>query len=231
MVTHDPVAASYADRVVFLADGRFVGQLDGPTAGDGRRADDASRCLVGQQLAAAVPEVQSDDPAGAAHAAVPHQGGSSRRSSRCSLGAAIVMACGGLMETGIRSQRPTPKGWPVRRSWWPATRRYKLASGGRGTPLPEPVRIPAWWRRPSPRCQVLRRWCRWCRSRRPCCATAGRWRAVAGARLGVRQAGAVQADRRERRRGAAARWCWTPAPPSGRRRESAAGCRSLVRGE
>lgn len=32
MVTHDPVAASYADRVVFLADGRFVDVLDGPTA-------------------------------------------------------------------------------------------------------------------------------------------------------------------------------------------------------
>jgi putative ABC transport system ATP-binding protein len=32
MVTHDPVAASYADRVVFLADGRLVGQLLRPTA-------------------------------------------------------------------------------------------------------------------------------------------------------------------------------------------------------
>jgi putative ABC transport system ATP-binding protein len=32
MVTHDPVAASYADRVVFLADGRLVGQLARPTA-------------------------------------------------------------------------------------------------------------------------------------------------------------------------------------------------------
>ncbi|MGK4580157.1 ABC transporter ATP-binding protein [Kitasatospora sp. HPMI-4] len=32
MVTHDPVAASYADRVVFLADGRFVGELHQPTA-------------------------------------------------------------------------------------------------------------------------------------------------------------------------------------------------------
>ena len=31
MVTHDPVAASYADRVVFLADGRFVGELRQPT--------------------------------------------------------------------------------------------------------------------------------------------------------------------------------------------------------
>jgi putative ABC transport system ATP-binding protein len=32
MVTHDPVAASYADAVLFLADGRVVGQLDRPTA-------------------------------------------------------------------------------------------------------------------------------------------------------------------------------------------------------
>ncbi|MFG2717451.1 ABC transporter ATP-binding protein [Streptomyces sp. NPDC048416] len=32
MVTHDPVAASHADRVLFLADGRFVSHLDRPTA-------------------------------------------------------------------------------------------------------------------------------------------------------------------------------------------------------
>ncbi|MER7459579.1 ABC transporter ATP-binding protein [Micromonospora sp. NPDC126480] len=32
MVTHDPVAASHADRVVFLADGRFVRDLAEPTA-------------------------------------------------------------------------------------------------------------------------------------------------------------------------------------------------------
>lgn len=31
MVTHDPVAAGYADRVVFLADGRIVDDLDDPT--------------------------------------------------------------------------------------------------------------------------------------------------------------------------------------------------------
>ncbi len=30
MVTHDPAAASYADRVVFLKDGRIVDELDGP---------------------------------------------------------------------------------------------------------------------------------------------------------------------------------------------------------
>jgi putative ABC transport system ATP-binding protein len=32
MVTHDPNGAAYADRVVFLADGKVVGQLDDPTA-------------------------------------------------------------------------------------------------------------------------------------------------------------------------------------------------------
>ncbi|MEW2549254.1 ABC transporter ATP-binding protein [Streptomyces sp. NPDC047002] len=32
MVTHDPVAAAYADRVVFLADGRVVDEMYGPTA-------------------------------------------------------------------------------------------------------------------------------------------------------------------------------------------------------
>ncbi|MFI5675156.1 ABC transporter ATP-binding protein [Streptomyces cellulosae] len=31
MVTHDPVAASYADSVLFLADGRLAGRMDGPT--------------------------------------------------------------------------------------------------------------------------------------------------------------------------------------------------------
>jgi putative ABC transport system ATP-binding protein len=32
MVTHDPTAASHADRVVFLADGRIIGELAEPTA-------------------------------------------------------------------------------------------------------------------------------------------------------------------------------------------------------
>jgi putative ABC transport system ATP-binding protein len=32
MVTHDPSAASYADRVVFLADGRIVDEIQEPTA-------------------------------------------------------------------------------------------------------------------------------------------------------------------------------------------------------
>jgi putative ABC transport system ATP-binding protein len=32
MVTHDPVAAAYADRVLFLADGRIVDEILDPTA-------------------------------------------------------------------------------------------------------------------------------------------------------------------------------------------------------
>lgn len=32
IVTHDPRAASYADRVVFLADGRIVDEMRSPTA-------------------------------------------------------------------------------------------------------------------------------------------------------------------------------------------------------
>ncbi len=31
MVTHDPRAASFADRVVFLADGRIVDEMGSPT--------------------------------------------------------------------------------------------------------------------------------------------------------------------------------------------------------
>jgi putative ABC transport system ATP-binding protein len=31
MVTHDPVAASYSDRIVFLADGRIVDEMTEPT--------------------------------------------------------------------------------------------------------------------------------------------------------------------------------------------------------
>jgi putative ABC transport system ATP-binding protein len=32
MVTHDPIAASYADRIVFLADGQIVDEMHQPTA-------------------------------------------------------------------------------------------------------------------------------------------------------------------------------------------------------
>jgi putative ABC transport system ATP-binding protein len=45
MVTHDPIAASYADRVVFLADGRAVDEIDRPTA---RRVLDRMKSLGGE---------------------------------------------------------------------------------------------------------------------------------------------------------------------------------------
>jgi putative ABC transport system ATP-binding protein len=32
IVTHDPVAAGYADRVVFLADGKIVDEMHEPTS-------------------------------------------------------------------------------------------------------------------------------------------------------------------------------------------------------
>ena len=37
MVTHDPIAAAYADRVVLLADGRIAGEIDKPDQGVGHR--------------------------------------------------------------------------------------------------------------------------------------------------------------------------------------------------
>jgi putative ABC transport system ATP-binding protein len=49
MVTHDPAAASYADRVLFLADGRIVDEMAAPTAErvlDRMKAFDASGRVV-----------------------------------------------------------------------------------------------------------------------------------------------------------------------------------------
>ena len=42
MVTHDPVAAAYTDRVVFLADGRVVDEVREPGPGAGARDHDAA---------------------------------------------------------------------------------------------------------------------------------------------------------------------------------------------
>jgi putative ABC transport system ATP-binding protein len=55
MVTHDPVAAAYADRVLFLADGRFVGELADPTAT--RIAERMTRLDVGSEQPA-IPDQQ-----------------------------------------------------------------------------------------------------------------------------------------------------------------------------
>jgi putative ABC transport system ATP-binding protein len=49
MVTHDPVAAAYADRVVYLADGRVAGELRDPTA------QSAAARMTGLELAGVRP--------------------------------------------------------------------------------------------------------------------------------------------------------------------------------
>jgi len=45
MVTHDPAAAAYADRVVLIADGRIAGQIDDPTPESVLAGLDALRSL------------------------------------------------------------------------------------------------------------------------------------------------------------------------------------------
>ena len=45
MVTHDPAAAAYADRVVLLADGRIAGQIDDPTPASVLAGLDALRAV------------------------------------------------------------------------------------------------------------------------------------------------------------------------------------------
>ena len=46
MVTHDPSAAAWADRVVFMADGRLAGELHAPDGRAGRRAPDRAGGLT-----------------------------------------------------------------------------------------------------------------------------------------------------------------------------------------
>ena len=45
MVTHDPVAAGHAHEVLFLADGRVVDHMSGPTPQAGARPDEGARWL------------------------------------------------------------------------------------------------------------------------------------------------------------------------------------------
>jgi putative ABC transport system ATP-binding protein len=59
MVTHDPAAASYADRVLFLADGRIVDEMTAPTAArvlERMKAfDDGGHDVDAETVAAAAP--------------------------------------------------------------------------------------------------------------------------------------------------------------------------------
>ena len=47
MVTHDPTAAAYADRVILIADGRIAGDIDNPTPESVLAGLDALRTLEG----------------------------------------------------------------------------------------------------------------------------------------------------------------------------------------
>ncbi|MBX3093943.1 MAG: ABC transporter ATP-binding protein [Cryobacterium sp.] len=51
MVTHDPIAASYADRILFLADGRVVDDVVSSGAG-GMSAEEISRYMLSAEAAA-----------------------------------------------------------------------------------------------------------------------------------------------------------------------------------
>jgi putative ABC transport system ATP-binding protein len=64
MVTHDPVAASYADRIIFLADGRIVDEMREPTAED--VLDRLKRLDIGAEVGS---ELDTGLHAAAAHAA------------------------------------------------------------------------------------------------------------------------------------------------------------------
>src|SRR5262249_61048446 len=60
MVTHDPVAAAHADRVVFLADGRIAGELRQPSAG---AVAERMTHLAGRGRADAAPAAEQAGPA------------------------------------------------------------------------------------------------------------------------------------------------------------------------
>jgi putative ABC transport system ATP-binding protein len=62
MVTHDPVAAGYADAAVFLADGRIVDLMDQPSA---PRVLDRLKSLDGTNTSPAAPATAPHDTAAA----------------------------------------------------------------------------------------------------------------------------------------------------------------------
>lgn len=86
MVTHDPRAASYAHRVVFLADGRLVGELADPTQQDvldalADLAQDGAGRPGGAHLGRAEPGGASREPGGASREPGQRPGGSHQASA------------------------------------------------------------------------------------------------------------------------------------------------------
>ena len=98
MVTHDPAAAAYADRVLFLADGRIVDQL--------RRRLRAT--IAARMTTLARPRLRGSGrlmvPNGLARAAVRFKPAAFAGTFVALMMAAmIVSACGILLETGVRA--------------------------------------------------------------------------------------------------------------------------------
>ncbi len=138
MVTHDPVAASYADQVVFLADGVLAGSLHRPDRRTGRRPDDPPR---------------------RAFAASPAGGGPMMRLAVRTLRfrkggfiatfVAVVFGTGdrdGLRRSdGDRVSAPTstPSASPPLHSLSPASKSHLRPGAEDATPLPERVGVPA----------------------------------------------------------------------------------------
>ncbi len=86
MVTHDPVAASYADRAIVFADGQIVADVNAPTSGGQQQRVAIARALITK------PElVFADEPTGALDSASSAEVLSFLRSSVKELGQTIVM--------------------------------------------------------------------------------------------------------------------------------------------
>jgi energy-coupling factor transporter ATP-binding protein EcfA2 len=107
MVTHDPVAASRADRVVFLADGRIAGEIlrpevDAVAARMAHLADRAARPRPPR-----LPGRSHHGIVGLAVRSVRHQPAAFAASFlTLALSAFLVAVCGGVFETGLTSDVP-----------------------------------------------------------------------------------------------------------------------------
>ena len=125
MVTHDPGAASYADRVLFLADGRIVDEMGDPTAE--RVLERMKRFDVAQGAAGLSPMLRSHpaQPLRAQAASVP------LRRSPIVLGVAFV--AGTFIFTDTLEQHLQRSVQPDRRptSWSPPDERRSTPSPGR----------------------------------------------------------------------------------------------------
>ena len=168
MVTHDPNAASYADRVIFLADGRVVDELANPTAKPYWTASSGSAMNpAGDRVPTA-----STRKSLRAHAAA--------TLSVVAVTVGVMSVSGGVSSEGSRSKMLRPDVRIGRQDRRPSVRRAEAAVGEfgheRDHPSPDPShdRIQPWTRA---RCK-RRRGGEWRRLRAPTAAGASAGRAV-----------------------------------------------------